>query len=181
MSTFEYRLGLSNLVADTFVPGVIFYPDQRELRMSWDNRRQPPRHDFPATLRGDGLWPKYGYNQRPSGGTGYRAMAQLIRYIRDLPRLPIETWRYWGGDSVKLCTPRTLELLESSDYANPGKTRCVLCGLFPLKSIDWWSLDRVTGPCCFGGRCIPEWYALPKDEPFRVWLSKHRKEKKLAA
>lgn len=180
MSTVSDRITVANQAVATFIPGVSFYEGERGLRMSWDNCRQPPRHDFPCTLRGDGSWPKYGYNQRPSGGTGYQAMAQLIRYIRDLSRLPIATWEYWNGKSVKLCTLSTLEILSASDYGNPGKTRCVLCGLFPMKSIDWWSLDGVTGPCCFGGRCIPEWMALIKDTNFKPWLKEHQRSRGVA-
>ena len=166
---------MTNLIVDTFVPGVIFYEGNSGLRMSWDNRKQPPRHDFSAQLRSDGSWPRYGYHQRPTGGTGFQAMAQLIRYIRDLTRLPLATWEYWGGTTVQLCMPRTLELLRASDYGNKAKTCCVLCGSLEFNGgLDWWSLDGVIGPCCFGGRCIPEWYALPGNAAFAPWLKQHR-------
>lgn len=151
MSERDYRLGVANLVLDTFVPGVMMYEGEYGLRMSWDNRKQP-RHDFAARLRSDGSWPLYGYNVRPSGGTAYQGIAQMIRYVRDLPRLPLLTWEYWSGDSVKLCTPRTLELLKSSDYSK--KTNCVLCGSSEWKrGLDWWSLDGKIGPCCSHGKC----------------------------
>src|SRR5579871_4486412 len=165
---------MCNLVLDSFVPGVMFY-ETDILRMCWGHIQGPDfRHDFPATLRGDGSWPRYGYKQRPTGGTGYQAIAQLIRYVRDLPRLPMETWEYWGSEKVNLCKPRTLELLKSCDYGDPAKTKCILCGLFPMKSIDWWSLDGVTGPCCYGGRCLPEWFALKGDTNFKRWFKAYR-------
>ena len=174
-STRAYRLGIANLVADTFVPGVIFYEGEHGLRMSWDNRRQPVRFDYAAMLRSDGSWPKYGYRQRPTGGTGFQGMAQLIRYIRDLPRLPMATWEYWAGKSVQLGTERTLEILRGSDYGNPEKTKCVLCGTLDFKGLDWWSLDGITGPCCFGGRCIPGWMSAPADARFGDWLRQQRR------
>jgi hypothetical protein len=175
-STREYRLSMANLIADTFVPGVIFYEGASGLRMSWDNRKQTPRYDFPAVLRSDGSWPKFGYRQRPTGGTGFQAMAQLIRYIRDLPRLPLVTWEYWAGASIQLGAARTIELLRASDYGNPDKTRCVLCGTLDFKGLDWWSLDGITGPSCFGGRCIPGWMSAPVEVRFRDWLRSHRAE-----
>ena len=151
----EHRIGVANLVLDTFMPGVNFY-HSRELRMCWDVRKQPPKHDFPARLRAQGDWPAYGYNQRCTGGTGYNALGQLIRYVRDLSRFPMMTWEYWAGDAVKLCNARTLDILRSGGYDDPAKTRCVLCGDVTFaRGLDWWSLGGVTGPSCWGGRCRP--------------------------
>lgn len=149
----DYRIGIANLALDTFAPGVLLY-HSRELRMCWDHRKPPARHDFPARLRTDGSWPQFGYRQRSTGGTGMQAIAQLIRYVRDLPRLPMITWEYWAGERVKLATPRTVELLTHGNYGDPEKTKCVLCGTATFKrGLDWWSLDGVIGPCCSGGVC----------------------------
>jgi len=143
------RVAVANAALDTFIPGVRLYQD-RELRMAWS------RHDFPARLRSQGDLPAFGYRHRPTGGTGMQALAQLIRYVRDLPRFPLATWEYWAGERVKLCTALTVELIGSSDYGDPTKTRCVLCGDSEFKrGLDWWSLDGITGPCCGFGRCRP--------------------------
>jgi hypothetical protein len=149
----EYRIGVANLVLDTVAPGVLLYRT-KELRMCWDHRRQPPKYDFPARLREGGDWPSFGYRQRSTGGTGFQALAQLIRYVRDLPRLPMVTWEYWASESVKLGTPRTVELLRSGGYSDPRKTCCVLCGDPDFKrGLDWWSLDGIVGPSCRFGEC----------------------------
>ena len=143
-----FRIGHANLILESFVSIRLYY-GERELRMRW-----PPQHDFPARLRGDGTWPVYGYNQRPTGGTGMQALAQLIRYVRDLPRFPMKTWEYWASNAIALTNEKTLFLLRTSDYEDPQKTCCVLCGTNEYKKgLDWWSLDGVTGPCCFGGLC----------------------------
>lgn len=171
MSTITERVNVANEILKTFMPGVVLY--QRgalvpNLRMCWDTRKAPipPRHDFSARLRSDGSWPMYGYNVRPSGGTGYQALAQLIRYVRDLPRLPMLTWEYWAGDAVKLCTPATLELLRAGNYGDPDKTHCVLCGSAEWKrGLDWWSLNGVTGPSCRTGNCVPDSSAVKRVAP----------------
>jgi hypothetical protein len=149
----ERRIAVANMALDTFIPGVILY-QSRELRMAWDARKQPPKYDFPARLRGQGDWTQFGYRHRPTGGTGMQALAQLIRYVRDLPRLPLVTWEYWSSDTIKLCNPRTVELLKSGGYEDAKKTCCVLCGdpLFK-RGLDWWSLDGVVGPSCRFGCC----------------------------
>lgn len=152
-SALQNRLDTANLALATFLPTVRLY-QARELRMCWDARQPQPRHDFPARLRNSGDWTQYGYRQRPTGGTGMQALAQMIRFVRDLPRLPLITWEYWAADKIKLCTPETVELLRQGGYGDPAKTRCVLCGATENKrGIDWWSLDCVVGPSCFGGRC----------------------------
>lgn len=82
------------------------------------------------------------------GGTGLTAAAQLARYIRDLPRLPLSCWSYW--ESVGVGDTNVYQLLTDNGYAD--KTNCILCGNKP-DGIDWWSLDKLTGPCCTFGKC----------------------------
>lgn len=150
------RISVALSALDTFAPGVKLYMGRRELRMSWDIRLTiPPRHDFPARLRTKGDIPEFGQEVFPGGGTSLQALGQLIRFIRDLPRLPIDTWKYWSGSKVQLCTPHTVELLVGAGWDADGKTTCVLCGSVKFKGgLDWWGLDGVTGPCCSGGRCM---------------------------
>lgn len=151
----DYRRGVANMVLGTITPGYLLYEGNHSLRLCWDiNKDHSKLHDVPASLRAEGDWPRYGYSQRITGGTGYSAIGQLIRYVRDLPRLPMATWEYWASESIKLANERTLQILRSSDYADPKKTCCVLCGSLEFKQgIDWYSLDGKIGPCCKYLRC----------------------------
>jgi hypothetical protein len=149
------RIEVANRVLETFC--TIRLSDRSgRLWMEW-----PPRFAFPAALRGDGTWPRYGYYQRPCGGTGLNATAQIIRYVRDLPRLPMRAWRHWASENVKLCCAETLRLLEASEY--PARTACVLCGRDDwTRGLDWWSLGKIIGPVCSFGNCVEESVRYPK-------------------
>ena len=174
-----FRLSVANKALETFAPTIKLYEGTSGLRMSWG--REGRRHyDYAARLRSDGSWPMYGYHTRPTGGTGCQALAQLIRYVHDWSRLPMDTWEYWAGERIKLCTPDTLFLLQHSDYGNPAKTSCVLCGSsdWDKNGLDWWSLDDIVGPSCSHGRCIPDWMSAPANVNFKKWL-KALKEAKL--
>jgi hypothetical protein len=138
-----------NRILDTMRGGIFLYLTPRgQLRMGWGSV------SFPAVLRGEGTWPRYGYKERPTGGTGFQALAQLIRYCRDWTRLPVVTWEYWTGPKILLGSAETLRLIKESDYGDPEKTKCVHCGSTTFdRGLDWWSLGGIVGPCCRGGRC----------------------------
>jgi hypothetical protein len=104
-------------------------------------------NDRPAILsyNGDGIQHSRGLN---TGHTGAVAIGQLVRRVRGLTRVPVAVWRDWATDTIKLCGPETIRLLEASTYPDPNKTCCVLCGSERIG--DWWS-DReaeVVGPVC---------------------------------
>lgn len=82
----------------------------------------------------------------PGGGTSCTALSQLIRWLRGQPVLPISTWRYWADEQCKLLPLDAVEKLLAGGY--PADTPCVLCGEKIAGSLDWWSLDGVSGPCC---------------------------------
>ena len=95
------------------------------------------------------------YGALGMGGTCAAATAQLVRWVRDLPRHPLRAWEWWCCETVGLGggnREAILAAVRESDYADPEKTRCVLCKR-QIVSLDWWSLDGVTGPCCLFGRC----------------------------
>lgn len=138
------RVEVANQALATFAPSISLYQGSRELRMKWG------KHDFPARLRTDGSWPQFGYRQRPTGGTGMQALAQLIRFVRNLPRHPIETFAYWSGERVRLGNPNTVEILRAGGYEDRAKTSCVICGNrdYSTSGLDWWSLNGLIGPVC---------------------------------
>lgn len=157
--TLEQRISIANDALATIAP-ITLYQGARELRMKWG------KQDFPARLRTDGSWPQFGYRYRCTGGTGTQALAQIIRYVRDLTRLPIETFQYWTGDRVKLGSSNTVEILLAGGYEDPLKTCCVLCGNrdYATSGLDWWSLDGTIGPACsYRGGCMRGWTASCKE------------------
>lgn len=94
--------------------------------------------------RGQDFYPTWK-NIWPHGGTATTALAQLVRWIKELPVLPITSWEYWASDQVKLLSRDAADQLKRDGY--PVTAKCVLCDQ-EVKSLDWWSLDGVSGPCC---------------------------------
>ena len=91
------------------------------------------------------------YRQWGHGGTASTALSQLVRWIKGKPVLPLATWIYWGGEACRLLRhgngpESAIEQLKSGGY--PQESNCVLCGEKLTGSLDWWSLDGVSGPCC---------------------------------
>lgn len=83
----------------------------------------------------------------PHGGTATTALAQLVRWLRNKPTLPIASWRYWASDRCRLVPTKAVGLLLAGGY--PTDCRCVLCGRdLTVCSFDWWSLAGVEGTCC---------------------------------
>ena len=152
------RIETANKVMDLFVPGVTLHQG-RELRIKWTGVSTGRQCDYPARLRGHWLC-SVPRHRTHWGGTCENAIAQLILYVRDRPRLPMVTWEYWTAPTgnVKLgreeARSKILPILRASDYNDPKKTCCVLCGASPCVGLDWWSLDGVEGPCCSMGKCL---------------------------
>ena len=83
----------------------------------------------------------------PGGGTSITALSQLIRWLDLKPVLPLATWRYWASDKIKLLPVQTVDgVLSQAGY--PEITPCVLCGEPLTGALDWWSLGKISGPCC---------------------------------
>lgn len=89
------------------------------------------------------------YGRLGMGGTEAAAVAQLILWLRDRPRVPLAWFTYQHGHG--LGTDATLALLQASGYNDPAKTCCILCG--NPKPGDWWQRDGIVGPCCRYGKC----------------------------
>lgn len=95
--------------------------------------------------RGQDFYPTWSHKYT-GGGTACTALSQLIRWMRYQPVLPISTWRYWASEKCKLLPAAAAEELLSGGY--PHHVKCVLCHETIEGSMDWWSLNGVSGPCC---------------------------------
>lgn len=95
--------------------------------------------------RGQDFYPVWKYKY-PGGGTSCTALSQLVRWIQDKPVLPIESWRYWASETCRLLPMEAVDELLRNGY--PEFANCVLCKNRIEGGLDWWSLNRVTGPCC---------------------------------
>lgn len=112
------------------------------MYVSW-NIKKPIRRRWQC--RGQDFYPVW-HNIYPGGGTSSMALAQLIRWCQDKPVLPLTSWRWWSGESVALVSKEAVDKLESACY--PKVVKCVLCRNDIVGSMDWWSLNKVSGPCC---------------------------------
>lgn len=95
--------------------------------------------------RGQDFYPVW-HHKYPGGGTSSTALSQLVRWIQGKPVLPISTWHYWSREQCKLLPEPAVRTLSEGGY--PGHVNCVLCGKLIVGSLDWWHLDKVSGPCC---------------------------------
>ncbi len=97
---------------------------------------------------GQSFYPTWHYHWG-HGGTATTALAQLVRWIRGQPVLPMATWRMWVGDRCQLARSRDFECLQAlRDGGYPEVANCVLCEQPITGGMDWWYLDKVSGPCC---------------------------------
>jgi hypothetical protein len=140
----ERRIAAANEMLRIFSPELRLALRDSRIRVIADWNDQ----DQPAILNGCGERLRHT-RKLGCGGTVSQAVGQLVRWIRGDTRLPRDTWEYWCGKTVYLAGERGPELLatlDASGYCEPEKTCCVLCGNPRIG--DWWSLDKVVGPCC---------------------------------
>lgn len=76
------------------------------------------------------------------GGTDEQTLCQLILWYRGLPRLPARVLGHWQERHSDF-----LPALLNAGYDDARSTLCVLCHQ-PFVGLDWWSVGRITGPCC---------------------------------
>lgn len=146
----QKRVEVANLVLTTFAPGTTIgiRPDGR-VHVMWTNDIGP--QDKVWMVRGQDFYPVW-YRKWGHGGTASTALANLIRWVRGLPVVPMSTWEYWADPNgpcklLRQCDPvPALQALRLAGY--PEVAACVLCGR-ELKGFDWWNLDGVSGPCCW--------------------------------
>lgn len=139
----ESRLATANRVLATFFAGHI---EKRKggVYVCWSNK-----YDGDVSkrwqCRGQDFYPVW-HHKYPGGGTSSTALSQLVRWIQGKPVLPISTWHYWSREQCKLLPPSAVDELVAGGY--PQHVDCVLCGRLIVGSLDWWSLGKVSGPCC---------------------------------
>lgn len=143
-----FRVAMANRVLDCFAEGTILshVPGQGVV-VSW--RRYDGELIFRRwATRGQDFYPIWNRHWG-HGGTACTALAQLVRWIKGQPVLPLSTWRYWFGDKCQLARDRGDEGIRALIHAEyPDVALCVLCRQPITGGMDWWSLDGVTGPCC---------------------------------
>lgn len=146
------RLKPANECLESFAPGTKLeiqqikgaYPVPHEfIHVTWE--RHGERISRRWLTRGQDFYPLWRQSW-PGGGTAQTALSQLVRWVRDLPVLPISTWRHWASERCKLLPPEAVEKLLADGY--PPDTPCVLCGQPIRGSLDWWHRDKISGPCC---------------------------------
>jgi hypothetical protein len=95
--------------------------------------------------RGQDFYPVW-HRKYPGGGTSTTALSQLVRWVQSKPVLPISTWRMWASEKCQLLPMPAVDELIDGGY--PVHVNCVLCHNQIEGGLDWWSLDKVSGPCC---------------------------------
>lgn len=82
------------------------------------------------------------------------ALNQLMRWLQGRPVFPLGTWMHWTGETVKLGSPKIVEILKEAGW--PAQVDCVACGQPIISGLDWYNLGKVSGPCHYFVRCIKE-------------------------
>lgn len=123
-------------------PGAGFYVSWRPCGTGF------PEHRRWIVRRGQDFYPVW-YRYWGHGGTATTALAQLIRWCQGRPVLPLTTWLWWMTPSVNLGRDRGAECIEALRDGNyPETANCVLCEQPITAGMDWWSLNKISGPCC---------------------------------
>lgn len=144
------RVSIANAVLDCFASGTTIEIRRGGVYVLWTSWGKPVSRRWQCR-GGQSFYPVW-HRKWAHGGTATTALAQLVRWIQEKPVLPLGTWRYWTGENVALGRARGIEavrLLQEGGY--PDDVPCVLCGeSLKGRSLDWWSLDGLSGPCCTG-------------------------------
>lgn len=145
-TTIQSRIETANAVLRLLAPGTSITNERGWLTVHWTYLGKPISRRW--MTRGQDFYPVW--NRRwGHGGTCATALSSLIRWCQGKTPLPLSTWRYWTGQTVRLGRqdgPEILRLLSDGGY--PETVPCCLCGRQLNGSLDWWSLKNVRGPCC---------------------------------
>lgn len=141
------RFATANYVLSVFASDTEIAHASGHVVVAWGHSRG--RHRLKRWMcRGQDFYPVW-YRQWPHGGTACTALSQLCRWVKDRPVLPLATWQYWGSAACRLFRDRNEDVIRAlKDGGYPTVAKCVLCSRDLTQSLDWWHLDKTSGPCC---------------------------------
>lgn len=143
----KQRLAAANQALQCFAADTEIVDRHRGLAVRWQQGGRTIEKRW-QLLTGSSWYPVW-HRRWAHGGTAARALCQLVRWIKGQPVLPLSSWRYWTGPGVALGRDRGDECCQVLQAAGwPDHAVCVLCGRQLLRSLDWWTLRNVSGPCC---------------------------------
>jgi hypothetical protein len=143
MTIFLKRLETANQVINLLMPSTRLLVQSDHICVEWKTSKGIVCKQW-QTHKGS-FFPTWS-EKFPTGGTVTTAIAQLINWVRDKPCLPIQTWRYWCGDSVRMRPLVILDILDRAGY--PSEFRCVFCGKKDGQ-MDWYTFNKQSGLGCY--------------------------------
>jgi len=139
------KIDTANKVLALFTDKTSISIDKNYIIVNWSNSQKSYSKRW--MCRGQDFYPVW-HRHWGHGGTATIALSQLVRWIQDKPILPLTTWEYWGTPKYRLFRDKAADIIKLlTDAKYPQNALCVLCNQ-QLKSMDWWSLGGVSGPCC---------------------------------
>ena len=127
------RLDIANQILDILYPTANFtINEQNRLYLNWQDYRGNPYSRPWATEKGS-CYPSW-YRKLAIGGTHITAIAQLALWVRELPCYPIQTWKYWCGDSVGMRGGDIILPLLRDSNCYPDGLSCAFCGFDTLSA-----------------------------------------------
>lgn len=147
----EAKISVANQVLEAFAPETSISRGKNGFYVSWKTWRDKQVKKRFSRQSGSCFYPVW-HRDWGHGGTACVALTQLVRWLQGQPVLPLATWRYWCGDTVKLIKkqdPETiLTLLERNGY--PSEAACIFCGQKPRRW-DWYLTGQLEGVGCYPG------------------------------
>lgn len=144
----DFRIDAANEMLKCFAPGTTLRLESGYVLVEWENNRGKQSKRW-MTRGGQDFYPVW-HRHWAHGGSACTALSQLVRWVQGRPVLSINSWRYWGREECALLRhgDREAALQAMLDAGYPAQATCVLCKQPINGSLDWWSLDGVSGPCC---------------------------------
>ena len=144
----EERIRVSNNALKFFAGDTQLVEQDGYIYVSWRSYRTNRICTKRWMTRGQDFYPVW-FKSWPHGGTSSTALSQLVRWCQGKPVFSISTWKYWCSPTVMLGSDKgELLINELALGGYPDKMNCVLCGIELTGPLDWWSLNKVSGPCC---------------------------------
>lgn len=129
--------------------------DRNRLTLNWFDYHGKP-YSRPWATEGGSCYPSW-YRKLATGGTMITAIAQLALWVRGLPCYPIQTWKYWFGESVGMRGGETILPLLKDSGCYPDGLSCAFCGATGTRR-DWYWFSphpKHSGFGCMHPECQP--------------------------